>query len=288
MDTIHLMSEYSQQADPSLRDAIGRLAYLALYLRRSDSLPAVPQEHWESLGDLLLTVPIQAPSLGEESAAGQWIQLASLAELHGFAPLARILVDGLSSFPNTDGEVLALCAAQRGRIARSSGDLAEALLHYKDAIRHSRDNETGDAWTRAHCGLANVHADLGNFLAAEKWFRKALRHGHRTNRATRVYAWMGLAMVRRKRGDLVDAMLNAWNAFDLIDEKSPLRADLLVTLAECALEFGDYPAALNGFESALGRSPSLRITIASMTGIVLCYARRLRQLNMGASPSLPI
>ncbi len=279
MDTIRVMSECSQQTDQTLREAIGRLTYLALYLRRSNLLQAVPREHWESLSDLLVDVPIQAPNLGKKSAPAQWLQLASLAELHGFAPLARIIVDGLSSHSNGNGEVFALCAAQRGRIARSSGDLSDAIFHYKDAIRHSSDNASSDAWPRAHCGLANVFADRGNFPAAEKYFRKALRHGPRTDKATRVYAWMGLAMVRRKRGDLLDAMLSAWTAFDLTDERSPVRSDLLVTLAECAIELGDFPAAINGFESALEKSPSLRITIASMTGLVLCYTRQFRQVQ---------
>lgn len=278
MDTIRLMSEGSEPTDPSLRDAIGRLTYLAIYLLRFDSIPAIPQEHWESLSDLLLAVPIQAPGLGEESAPARWLQLASLAEFHGFAPLARLIVDGISTISQRDREIVALCEAQRGRIARSNGDLPDAIQHYKDAINHSRGSATGDAWTRAHCGLANVYADLGNFPAAEKYFRKALQHGHAAPGAIRVYAWMGLAMVRRKRGDLVDAMLNAWNAFDLTDEMSPLRADLLVTLAECALELGDHSAARNGFGCALERARSTRIKIASMTGLILCDTKRIRQL----------
>jgi len=281
MDTVRLMSETAQPSDPALRDAVGRLTYLAIYLRRFDSIPSVPQEHWESLSDLLSAVPIQAPSLGEQSEPARWLQLASLAEFHGFSPLARLIIDGISATVPRDGEIAALCEAQRGRIARLNGDLSDAILHYKDAIRHSQGNTKGDAWTRAHCGLANVYADMGNFPAAEKCFRRALQHGQMTASVTRVYAWMGLAMVRRKRGDLADAMLSAWNAFDLTDEVSPLRADLLVALAECALELGDHSAARNGFGHALQRAMSTRIKVASVTGLILCDTLRIRELNDG-------
>ena len=264
----------SFSTDAVSAELCGRLAFLAAWLRRSASLPVLPDEHREALADAFTVVPVQAPTMDAWRPAYSWLQVASLAEFHGHRELARLLVDALASHAAHDGELLALCEGQRGRIARTSGDLDDAAEHYADAIRRTTPLPKRDAWTRALCGLANVHIDRGNYPAAERCLRRALTAGPQVAAPTRVHPWMGLAMVRRKRGDLVDAMLCAWNAFDLIADGMPQRADLLVTLAECASDLGDHAAAINGFQHALRLAVATRVRIAAATGLVQAHTRQ--------------
>jgi tetratricopeptide (TPR) repeat protein len=265
--------------DARVRDAFGRLTFLAVQLRNASVLPDIAPEHLSALKDLLAIVPRQAPSMQSGSMPSEWLQLASLAELNEWAPLARIVVDGISRCSGAHEELLAICDCQRGRLARACGELEDATLFYQSAIRRARTVVGGDAFIRAHCGMANVFMDLGNFPKAEQHFRKALRRDDGAARESRVYAWMGLALVRRKRSDFLDAMLAAWNAFDLTIETSPLRCDLLISLAEYALAYGDHVAAINGFQRALERSYSTRLTVAARTGIVMSMTRRLLELK---------
>lgn len=264
-------------------EVLGRLAFLAEWLRRAPVLPRLPQEHREALASAFTIVPVQAPTMPGEHPAFAWLQVASLAEFHGQRSLARTMVDALAGQASGDPEVLAMCAGQRGRIARTAGDLDEAAAHYADAIRLTTPLPKRDAWPRALCGLANVHLDRGNFPAAERCLRRALKAGPQVAAPTRVHPWMGLALVRRKRNDLIDAMLCAWNAFDLTTPDMPQRADLLVTLAECATEFGDHIAAVNGFEQALVITSAMRVRAAAVTGIVRSRTAQVRRIGSNTS-----
>ena len=269
------------------RDAFGRLTFLAIQLRNALVLPDIAPEQLSALEDLLAIVPRQAPSMGVGSRPSTWLQLASLAELNDWAPLARILIDGISRCSEADEELQAICDCQRGRLARACGELEESAAYYRSAIRRTRFLVGGDAFVRAHCGLANVFIDLGNFPKAEQYFRKALRSRDGVVREAHVYAWMGLALVRRKRSDYLGAMLAAWNAFDLTTSTSPLRCDLLISLAECALAHGDHVAAMSGFLCALGYAYSTRLVVAARTGIVMSSTRRFLELGTSRANSEP-
>lgn len=281
------LAEWAQRvaADPALSapdaELFGRMAFLTDWLRRVRVLPSLPAEHREALASAFVVVPIQAPTMPEDTPAFAWLQVAALAEFRGQYSLARSMVDALARLTADDGEVRAMCEAQRGRIARTLGQLDDAAAHYQDAIRRTTPLPKRDAWPRALCGLANVHLDRGNFPAAERCLRRALGAGPHVAAPTRVHPWMGLALVRRKRRDPIDAMLCAWNAFDLTSPDMPQRADILVTLAECAAEFGDHAAAVNGFVQALAVSTSPRVRIAAVTGLVLARAFQLRNETGG-------
>lgn len=264
-------------------EVFGRMAFLAEWLRRAPVLPRLPQEHREALESAFTIVPVQAPTMPGEHPAFAWLQVASLAEFHGQRSLAQTIVDALAGQSSGDPEVLAMCAGQRGRIARTAGDLDDAAAHYADAIRLTTPLPKRDAWPRALCGLANVHLDRGNFPAAERCLRRALKAGPQVAAPTRVHPWMGLALVRRKRNDPIDAMLCAWNAFDLTTPNMPQRADLLVTLAECATEFGDHTAAVNGFEQALVITSAMRVRAAALTGIVRARTAQVRRTGSNTS-----
>jgi tetratricopeptide (TPR) repeat protein len=211
----------SFSADSAIAELCGRLACLTAWLRRSASLLVLPDEHREALADAFTDVPIQAPTRDAWQPQFAWLKVASLAEFLGHRELARSLVEAPVSHAARDSELLALCEGQRGRIARTSGHLDDAAEHFADAKRRTKPLPKRDAWTRALCGLANVHIDRGNFPAAERCLRRALTAGPQVAAPTRVQPWMGLAMVRRKRVELVDATLCAWNAFDLIAEGTP-------------------------------------------------------------------
>lgn len=268
-----LMRGDSATDSPGTRQIAARLAFLAAKLELVDSLPDVPQEIVADLDEAVARVPNQLRNIGREHRALSWLQLAALGEFTGLGGIARILVDQIARLAGGDSELLAICECRRGRIARLAGDLEDAEYHYRDALHRTRALPLRDAWPLAMSGLSNVHIDRGNFPAAQRCLERMLAAGDGIHASHRRNAWMGLTLVRRKRGAPLEAMLCAWNAFDLTQEGTPERTELLVTLAECSTEYGDYHAAANGFLQAYRAATSTRVRIAAITGLVRSLSR---------------
>jgi hypothetical protein len=261
---------------------LGRLAFLSAWLDRADMLPPSPADHRGALAEPCERLPRQTHCIAADTTEHAWLQAAALAEFLGEGALGRLLVDGVARHVHHDPELLALCECRRGRIARLAGRLDDAALHYRAAIRRTAHRPARDAWPLAMSGLSNVHIDQGNFPAAERRLRALLNPARGVLAAHRVNGWLGLALVRRKRQDPLDAMLCAWNAFDLVPADRPERIDLLVTLAEAAMDCGDGRAATNGFRQAWSGAPSDRLRAAASTGLVRCVVRTLAQAPSSA------
>lgn len=260
------------QASPDATHAsaalLGRLAFLSAWLDRADMLPPLSADHRETLAEPCRRLPQQTHFVSADTPVHAWLEAAALAEFLGEGALGRLLVDGIAQHVHHDPELLALCECRRGRIARLAGRLDDAALHYRAALRRTAERPARDAWPLAMSGLSNVHIDQGNFPAAERRLRALLDPTRGVLAAHRVNGWLGLALVRRKRHDPLDAMLCAWNAFDLIPVDRPERIDLLVSLAEAAIDCGDLPAATNGFRQAWNGAASDRLRVAAATGLV--------------------
>jgi tetratricopeptide (TPR) repeat protein len=265
--------ENAESAEP-----LAQIAFLTAALHRADRLPVLPANARAALSDAWVRIPLQASALGDSHPAGDWLQIAAWAEMQQCTDLAWELLEGITRHANGQAELLALCDCQRGRMLRVQGHLDEAAAFYEAAVRRTRTVVGSDVWARALSGWSNVYIDRGNYPAAERCLRRAL--GRPASVVTRTNLWMGLAIVRRNRGDAVDAMLCAWNAFDLTAPDTPLRADLLVSLAECASELGNWSAAAHGFEQAYRAAHTTRVRIAAAVGMV--RARR-RELEAGTA-----
>lgn len=258
-------------------EPLGHLAFLTATLQRADRLPVLTDHTRAALSAAWTLIPPQASALDDGHPASDWLQLASWAEMHQFTDLAWALLEAITRHADGQAELLALCDCQRGRMLRVQGRLDEAATFYEAAMQRTRTIVGSDVWARALSGWSNVFIDRGNYPAAERCLRRAL--GRPSSVVTRTNLWMGLAIVRRKRGDAVDAMLCAWNAFDLTAPDTPLRADLLVSLAECASELGNWSAAAHGFEQAYRAAHTTRVRIAAAVGLARARRRELEAVT---------
>lgn len=248
-------------------ELLGQLVFLASWLERADQLPPMPAAYWAALAEPCTRFPHQLHTIDHDTPVAQWLLAAALAEFLGEGALGWIMISALMPLVQHDTEVLAICHNRRGRIARLSGQLDDAELHYRDALRLADTHPARDAWPMAMIGLINVAIDRGNFPAAERQVRRMLVPDAGVLPVYRVGAWLSLSLVRRKRGDFLDAMLSAWNAYDLLPDGSPQRTEMVISLAECALALGDLPAAAQGFALAHRDAQSWRIRVSAATGL---------------------
>lgn len=254
-------------------EPLAHLAFVTAALQRADDLITLPDDTRAAMSNAWTLIPPQASALGHGHPAADWLQLAAWAEMQQFTDLAWDLLEAITRHAGGQSELLALCDCQRGRMLRVQGQLDEAAAFYEAAVQRTQTIAGSDVWARALSGWSNVYIDRGNYPAAERCLRRAL--GRPASAVTRTNLWMGLAIVRRKRGDAVDAMLCAWNAFDLTAPHTPLRADLLVSLAECASELGNWGAAAHGFEQAYRAAHTTRVRVAAAVGMAQARRREL-------------
>lgn len=275
-------------ASPDIAARLVQIAFLAASLERRHHLPALTDAMLGELAAPLSTLPRQLVHLPSSHPAHHWFQLAALAEFHGEPQLARLVINAIADTlgehdpsraiecgfsPDEWAELLALCVCRRGRIARAAGALLDAQYHFEDALALLGDRPWRDARVAAELGLANLAVSRGNYpavftrcsaLLTDQQAADALRDVHR------VALLQMRAIALRKRGAHLDALLDSWRAYDLLGGASEHRAELVVSMAETALEAGDLGAAQAGFASArreaLATGAAPRVLAAAITG----------------------
>lgn len=272
---------------------IGLITFLASRLDRAEQLWRPSEEELEPLHSTLAVIPTQLAFVPMDTSHGVWLGLAALAEFRGAGPLARFVVDCLerhtvelrSADVDAADELCGIFWTRRGRIARLAGALDDAVESYHEALRLTRRLAWRDAWPNAQLGLANVEIARGNYPAAQRRMVGLLRRRDAVHPMYRVSGYQTLANTRRKRGDLLGALLDGWTAFDLLTPDDARRNEVLISMAETALDIGDADAALQAFTQVLEHPLPLRVEVAAASGVV--RARLLQSIRTQGSLSTP-
>lgn len=277
-------------APATLADVLATVATLTAALERQEQLTAPSATAMATLHEPLSRLPRQLTHLSPGNPAFGWLQLSALAELHGEFVLARLVIDTLADrlgehdghraltcgiAPDERDELLALCWTRRGRIARIGGHHDDAHASFDEAVELA-GSSWRDARIAAELGLANLAIARGNYPQAETRCTALLSAPHAATALSDVHLvalYQMRAIAYRKRGQLLDALLDSWRAYDLLGHASAHRAELMVSMAETALEARDVSAALAAFaraqdEATISGAP-LRVLVATATG----YAR---------------
>ncbi|WP_461413565.1 hypothetical protein [Gemmatimonas sp.] len=291
-------------------DVLATVAMLTATLERHPDLAAPSPAVVASLTPALATLPVQQLLLAFDHPANQWLQLSALAEHHGELVLARLIVDalaerlgehdagraarsGMADVERT--ELLALCLTRRGRMARVAGYLDDAQCHFEEALALTRGSWR-DARLAAELGLANLAVARGNYPQVAARCTALLANGEAAvvlAPVHRVALYQMRAIASRKRGAFIDALLDSWQAFDLLGLASAHRAELMVSMAETALECGDLAAAEAGFSSAEHEARAtgapLRVQVAAAAGTArVALARGTQAVVLSAAKDLDL
>lgn len=283
---------------------LAAVAFLAASLERQWELTEPSANSLAPLEGAMRRLPAQTVHLSPAHPAYLWLQLSALAEFLGEPSLARIIVDAVATLSgehqtprrsNKAGmqsaerdEVLAICWCRRGRISRIAGTLDDAQYCYDEAVALVQHAPWRDARPAAELGRVNIAILRGNFPLAERLCTALLSEGQAQLtplHATALYQMRAIAY--RKRAKLLDALLDSWRAYDLMGHASAHRTELVVSMAETALEAGDTDAAIAGFRSALREAAAthaqLRVRAAATTGLARTINSCLLQGGTSAS-----
>lgn len=287
-DWLRTLPEGVQSGALPTDDRLGFIAVLAASLEQEHTLNTPRDSLVGHVRTELSQLPPQFSGFADKDPVGQWLQVAAVAEDLSASGLAHVivtrLIELLTSVP-TDTmpdmsaqrrEHLGVCWARRGRLSRIAGRLDDAVACYQRAARLSARTPWRDALPQAHIGLALVAFGRGNLPEGERRARMLLRHRPRVFAMYRLQAHQMLAYATRRRGNLLEALLHGWEAFDLLDRDDFRRDELLVSMAEIAAEFGDLTAAANGFASVRVGQVRMRIRIPALAGALDVALRRFR------------
>jgi tetratricopeptide (TPR) repeat protein len=276
----------SSASDSHRTEQLVSLAFLAASLERQSTLTAPSSSLWGALHDALARVPSQLVHLPPTHAAHPWLHLSALAEFLGEPSLAGVILNALTAllgehdtargsyddaYEADRGEVLALCWARRGRISRVAGALDDAQACFEEALALIGDNPWRDARLAAELGLITLSVARGNYPLVEQQCSALLTGAAGHLAPVHVAAaYQMRAIARRKRQQWLEALLDSWSAYDLLGHASAYRAELVVSMAETALEAGDLCAAAAGFDNAhreaLATGAQFRVQAAAITG----------------------
>ena len=257
---------------------LGGLAVCAAAIRQESDLAFPPTGPLAHLATALAALPPQFECLQAASRVGQWISIAALCELANAPDLAWLILDALherlsktvaaEAGVESVAELRGLCWARRGRIARSAGRLHDASVCYVAAQRTVRGLPWRDAAPHAALGLAVVAVGRGNLPAADRRASGVLKHRPTVSAMYRVQAHQVRAFTLRRKGRLLDALLHSWHAFDLLDSSDVRRFELLVTMGEIAVAYGDWPAAMAGLSVVVQSTATSRVRIPALMGLL--------------------
>ena len=283
-----------QQVSPVVRhedaERLALLAVLASELERCSHLTSPQDAVFSRLSTDLADLPPQIVTADESSSFGRWFRLAALAEHLGAARLAQLMIDRLIELTTHTHTVagrtpssadiaerqerLALCWARRGRLSRIAGTLNDAEECYRCAARLAAPLPWRDAKPQAELGMAALATVRGNWPAVIRRLKRLLGHRPPAADVYRLPAHQMLAVAMRKRKQLVDALLHAWEAFDLLGQADFRRFELIVGIAEIATDLGDWDAAAHGFDAVLAAPIRVRIRTPALIGALRVWTMR--------------
>jgi hypothetical protein len=164
-----------------------------------------------------------------------------------------------------------MATAQLGRIARFLGDLDTATECYQHVAEVGMRTRDGPLASHGAVGLALVANMRGNRPAERDLYRRALALAH-PGGAIAVSSHLGLMNVAIAGGQLADALLHGWQAYDLTTSDE-VRAMLVSNMASTALRGGFPDAALRGFLHTLTLSEVTRVRVIAYGGAARAAAQ---------------
>ncbi|MES2522564.1 MAG: hypothetical protein V4617_07710 [Gemmatimonadota bacterium] len=267
--------DHGSVAEPNDR-ALGLVAFLLADLERDAHLSEPHPDLIRALNVELRTVPMEYAFVSASSPFYRWMQLSALAEQLAQPQLATLVLDLVTErlpVGEDAAESEALCWCRRGRIARVLGDLHDAETWYRSAIDRVRGRPWRDARPRAELGLATLAGVRGNYPEVRVGVQRVLTHRPRVHAMHRIVAYQLSAIARRKAHDFLGSLLDNWRAFDLTAPEDPSRDELVLVMAETALELGDPDAAYRAFDSLRNHTLPLRLEASMHIGLLRAALR---------------
>lgn len=253
---------------------------LALELEQADAVYFPTPSRWAALGPALQRVPPQYVVAPEHAGDPfwAWLDIAALVEFEEAPGLAHLMIQRLLAHTlraeATEDAVRALhaglCCARLGRIARTVGHGEDARAWYADAMQWGTRAASPDPTYQGMLGLAVTAVAHGNIPAATRWLRGLVDGTAPAPAAYRLPAHQQLAMLARKRGQLIDALLHCWAAYDLLERPDPREASLRVTMAEIACEAGAYMEAVHAIRDVLTTTSHTRVLAPAYVVALQC------------------
>lgn len=202
-------------------------------------------------------------------------RIASDMEQAGAVSLAYSVLTVLSECcagePLEVGRTLAL----RARVARkaSAFETATSLYEQVQALGSGMGND--ELLARAHIGLAVLAQFRGNLPEMRQRFALAAEHAARASLSElSMLAHQGLMFSAAKSGDYSTALGEGWSAFGHANGYPDHEADILLNLAQVAVDMGATLPALHAFIAALQRTRTPRLVIPALAGAAIAAGRR--------------
>ena len=321
---LELLSD-SAVSEPELERELGRWVSFALILEsfhaeltpaaQKDSAVAVEQlvvdyarrlaaaaDDRDPVADDSSTAPGAEHPIDFSSLATLTRRVADAAERRGalwlaYAMLATLERAGDVLSPLDEGRLL----AQRARVARKADSSEVAITLYRRVDALGRRANAPELNARAAIGFGVLAEQRGNLPSSARHFDKAARIAARVGDAElRRVAQHGRMVIAAKRGAFADALAYGWDAFAAAAGNREQEADMLLNLAQIALDTGHPAPALHGFSAALARRPSTRLLLPALGGaaraaaalnrmdVVLWCSARLDEITHDGSFAYPI
>jgi hypothetical protein len=256
------LTEVTPAAQEKGTDAVEHV--VGIYAQR---LADVADER-DSADDCSSSAPRFAPSKDLTALATLTRRVAHAAEQRGALWLAYAMLSTLERVGDAMPPLeLGRSLAQRARVARKadSSEVADTLYRRVDAL--GRSAQAPELTARAAMGFGVLAQFRGNLPLAARHFGKAADIAARAGNADlRRLAQQGRMVIAAKRGAFTDALSFGWDAFAAAAGDRQQEADMLLNLAQIALDTGHPAPALQGFSAALARRPGPQLLLPALGG----------------------
>jgi hypothetical protein len=199
---------------------------------------------------------VRSMTLSMSNAGAMGVAYSTIGHLRGAVTNASARQTGLN-------------LAEQGRLARLLGDLdgAEELYELAEEVGVSADD--AEVVVRSLLGRGVVARVRGNYPKARSYFQTGLADAKAAGLEDLAgMAHTGLLIAAGVAGDVDTALVHGWAAFQLAAGDDDRQQEMLINIAQLALDAG-YPAAsLRGFIAALSRTTVSRLRLSAIGGAV--------------------
>lgn len=198
------------------------------------------------------------------------LPIAEDAEESGALLLAAsLLADGLRAVPHAPPTERARALLQQARIARTLGDPTAARHYFDAAGKLARQYRLPAVEGRVAMGLGALAMTRGNYPEARECFARALSLADaKPDRDLAIAARQGLMIAAGTAGDFDAALAHGWAALQGMGDDRRRQVEVLINLAQLALESGHPLAALRGNLRALELMDGPRFQLPALAGVV--------------------
>lgn len=220
-------------------------------------------------GDLLRARQLWTRMLASMPEAEPWATIMRTQALLGLSMVALLceeIEEALSKLeeaqdmcPINDSRLLALCKAQRGRIAFVTGELTESLSYLSQSLTYARRSDDKFLLVRMLHNVGVIHTDTSALELAMVCLQECMQHHLHCPVSLRANNYNALGMVYLRLGSSQEAQVAFSHAVELFERCGSFFGMMMSTsnLAMNALDALDLEEALNYVERALLLSQGL-------------------------------